>query len=326
MKPKTFILMVVAVVCGLGASYMTSRLLAERNVGDVEPEKVMVLVAKKNLDMGLPIKKIDEMFQEKPFLKGEEPKNAITNREQMKNRVLKRSLRAGDFVTPDDLLGEGQSGIAAALPAGFRAVGLRVNLESIAGGFASLPHSRVDIISTIRKGDDKRSFSRILLEDVLVLAADTNTVRDENGRAMPASVVTVALKPEDALKVAMTRELGTLSLVLRKFNDKSKAERDRLTVAQILSGGLAKGEVDDGDEPEVKLPPPKIEPQPEAKKEDLGRLHKLRIIEGDKERVVNYLVPENGNVNPPEVQRSEPRSENPPASKEEDTAPPKQNN
>ncbi len=31
MKPKTMILMVVAVVCGLGASYMTSRLLADRS-------------------------------------------------------------------------------------------------------------------------------------------------------------------------------------------------------------------------------------------------------------------------------------------------------
>ena len=31
MKPKTMMLMVVAIGCGLGASYMTSRLLAERN-------------------------------------------------------------------------------------------------------------------------------------------------------------------------------------------------------------------------------------------------------------------------------------------------------
>ena len=30
MKPKTMILMVVAVVCGLAASYMTSRLLADK--------------------------------------------------------------------------------------------------------------------------------------------------------------------------------------------------------------------------------------------------------------------------------------------------------
>ena len=44
MKPKTLILMVVAVSCGLGASYMTSRLLADR---EQDVEKVAVLIAKK---------------------------------------------------------------------------------------------------------------------------------------------------------------------------------------------------------------------------------------------------------------------------------------
>ena len=46
MKPKTLILMVVAITCGLGASYMTSRLLADRQPDD--GEKISVLaVAKK---------------------------------------------------------------------------------------------------------------------------------------------------------------------------------------------------------------------------------------------------------------------------------------
>ena len=66
MKPKTLILMVVAIVCGLGASYMTSRLLAER--GDAPPPeqpKVTVLVAKKTLDMGTFVKNPPEVFVEK---------------------------------------------------------------------------------------------------------------------------------------------------------------------------------------------------------------------------------------------------------------------
>ena len=42
MKPKTLILMVVAVTCGLGASYMTSRLLAERQPEDTEKVKILV--------------------------------------------------------------------------------------------------------------------------------------------------------------------------------------------------------------------------------------------------------------------------------------------
>ena len=40
MKPKTIILMVVAVSCGLAASYMTSRLLADRPEAPPDEEKV----------------------------------------------------------------------------------------------------------------------------------------------------------------------------------------------------------------------------------------------------------------------------------------------
>ena len=44
MKPKTMVLILAAVACGLGASFMTSRLLSERQSDE---EKVDVLVAKK---------------------------------------------------------------------------------------------------------------------------------------------------------------------------------------------------------------------------------------------------------------------------------------
>ena len=47
---------------------------------------------------------------------------------------------------------------------------------------------------------------------------------------MPANVVTVALKPEDLLKVTMAQELGKISMVLRKFNDYQKSEITSVTV------------------------------------------------------------------------------------------------
>ncbi len=329
MKPKTLILMVVAITCGLGASYMTSRLLAERQ--PEETEKVDVLVARKNLDMGLALKNVPELFEIKKFTKGEEPKDAISVEDQLKGRVLKRSLRPGDFVTGGDLLDHNQVGIAAMMAQGYRAIGINVNLASIAGGFAALPHSRVDIISTVRRGSDKDSFSQVLLENVLVLAADTNTVRDENGRAMPANVVTVALKPEDVVKVNLAKELGPLSLVLRKFNDQTKVGNSKVTVEQMLTGNEKKDEeVVEGTstpskvdvapitkpvqvakvEPKVETPKvetPREEPQVVEVKESDNDLVKMRIIEGDKERYQEYLLnKKTGQVASPEVTRSEP--------------------
>ena len=61
MKPKTMILMVVAVVCGLAASYMTSRLLADK--GTPPPvATVTVLVAKQKINAWTPIKNPEDLF------------------------------------------------------------------------------------------------------------------------------------------------------------------------------------------------------------------------------------------------------------------------
>jgi len=103
MKPKTMILMVVAIVCGLGASYMTSRLLAERNTEPQEVPKVTVVVAKQGLTVGAPIKILDDMFELKEFTKGTEPKDALVTFDNLKGKYMKRNLRKGDFVTPKDV-------------------------------------------------------------------------------------------------------------------------------------------------------------------------------------------------------------------------------
>src|SRR5262245_49741266 len=107
MKPKTMIVMVVAITCGLGASYMTSQLLAERSQPAEEQEKVSVLVAKKNIDMGTLIKDPQGFFEEKQYIKGQEPSDAVTSMDQLKGRQLKRSRRTGDWVSEEDLFGPG---------------------------------------------------------------------------------------------------------------------------------------------------------------------------------------------------------------------------
>src|SRR6266446_6437141 len=124
MKPKTLILMVVAVTCGLGASYMTSRLLADRNGDDAE--KITVLVAKKQLDNGVAIKVPQDLFEEKLFIKGEEPRDALAKLDDLKGRVMKKTLRQGDFIRADDMLDskDPQSTFSVNLPQGYRAVGL----------------------------------------------------------------------------------------------------------------------------------------------------------------------------------------------------------
>jgi Flp pilus assembly protein CpaB len=51
---------------------------------------------------------------------------------------------------------------------------------------------------------------------------------------MVATTVTVALTPEEILKVNLVKEFGPLSLALRKFNDNTKKEIARFTMEDLL--------------------------------------------------------------------------------------------
>jgi pilus assembly protein CpaB len=303
MKPKTLMLMGVAIACGLGASYMTSRLLAERQSDD-EP-KVTVLVARKALNMGETIKAPDELFQEKKFVRGEEPTGAIENIDLLKNRVLKRPLRSGDHVTAEDLFGnDDKDGMNFLVPKDYRAVGVRVNVESGAFGWACTPLSRVDVVGTFRRSDDKATFTKILLQNVLVLAADEKTKRNEDGKAMPSTVVTLALKPEEALRVRLAGEMGNLSLMLRKINDAQHAEMTNLTFEELKTGMPAHGDeapvetkpVEVAVKPPEPVTKPLDPPTPEIAKAPPLTPHKLTIIEGGHTRYVVYWLNEAGEV------------------------------
>jgi hypothetical protein len=133
------------------------------------------------------------------------------------------------------------------------------------------------------------------------------------GRAMPGNVVTVALKPEDALKVALAKELGSLSLVLRKIKDAGMAEETKVTVEGLITKtyGRDKTELSEGDPPLSFTP--KLDPlnKGDAKPVQVVEARKrgsdflMTIIEGDKTNRVRFPRDEHGNFLRDELDRSQ---------------------
>jgi pilus assembly protein CpaB len=288
MKPKTMILMGLAIVCGLGASYMTSRLLAERNVE--EQEKVKILVAKRVLSVGERLAKPEELFEVKEVTRDNEPPDAIKDLDALKGKMMKQSRNKGDHVTLANLYESGGLDI----PEGHQAVGCPVNLATTAAGLASLPGSRVDLNLTVRGNNPLEVTTITVLENVLVLAADARTSR-EGEIIAPASVVTFALKEKDRLTMVNAKEMGILSLSLRKLNDESKAQTTRVTGKTVL------GIKDDpvvASTPRVTPPsvaeavtPPTVEPN-----EPRYTNHSFQIVSPSGVTNVNYRRFENGEI------------------------------
>jgi pilus assembly protein CpaB len=290
MKSKTMILMVAAVACGLVASYLTSRMLAQQQ--PTEEEKVKILVARQKIALGTLIRDPEKFFVEKEFIKGQEPKAALTTFEQLKDKRLAKTINADYHLTVDDLMDKDKNpSIQNQIPPGYRALALTVRADTNVAGFV-LPDARVDVVFTQRAGE-KDSISKTILQNMRVLAVDTKDTREDQ-KAMPANTVTLLVKPEEAEVLTMARGLGDLSLILRGFDDVEKINTLGKKPGDIIKvAGLATGSGDgssDGDGkpllpggiPDVgagqKTAPNKDEPPPPP---PAPKTHTLTIFNGE---------------------------------------------
>ncbi len=228
MKPKTMILMVVAVACGLGASYMTSRLLAERGKQTTE-ETVMILVAKQKVGAWEPIKDPEKLFEHKPFLANSAPKKGITDFAKLKDQRLNKAVIEGAAVSEEDLLSGEELGLVGKLKPGQRAVSVKVNAESSTAGFV-VPGYRVDVMYTTRGNDPH---AKIVLQNMLVLAVDAQLQRNPDQPHIVGQTVTLAASGEEAQRLSLAASQGELRLLPKTPGDDTPVRTRRVSLSDL---------------------------------------------------------------------------------------------
>jgi len=109
---------------------------------------------------------------------------------------------------------ESGAGLAPTIPVGMRAVSIRVNEVIGVAGFV-VPGARVDVVATVPAGES--TITRTVVSNLQVLASGTRIDQEEakDGKAIPATVVTLLTTPEDAEKVTLASNEGQILLVLR---------------------------------------------------------------------------------------------------------------
>jgi len=296
MKPKTMILMVVAVACGLAASYMTSRLLADRNTAPPE-NQVSVVFAKKRVPAFTPIRNPEEFFEVKQVTEGPLTAKAVRTLDELKGKRLKKAINEEGIVRTDDLQQKGEEVIE--IPKGQRAIAIKVNPECLAGGLI-LPGMRVDILCTMRRGDDPTTV--LLLQNMLVMAIDTKIQRDEGQYAALGQTATLAATPEECSRLSLAAQQGELRLALRSQEDQKlvnigatragdlvKAVRDR----DPLTGEVVEIKEGDGGPSAVVTPLPPTQPEPPKVVEKPvtpppPKTFAMRIVEGAREQTAVF--------------------------------------
>ena len=124
---------------------------------------------------------------------------------------------------------KGSGFMAAILPSGMRAISTQISPETGAGGFI-LPNDHVDVILTRRDKDADKAAggdthsSEIILTNIRVLAIDQNVQEKDGQKVVIGKTATLALTPRQTETLAVSQQLGTLSLALRSITDASRDE------------------------------------------------------------------------------------------------------
>lgn len=163
--------------------------------------------------------------------------------EDCAGRALLTNLAGNEPVLESKLAPrEAGAGLPATIPEGMRAVSVAVNEVNGVAGFV-IPGTMVDILVTGRlsgkTADANDNITRVILENVRVLAAGQQVEQDREGKPQKVPVVTVLVTPEDATKLTMASTEGKIQLALRNTIDSVLTNPPPVLQAVLFTGPVA---------------------------------------------------------------------------------------
>ncbi|MHC2065937.1 Flp pilus assembly protein CpaB [Bremerella sp. T1] len=242
MRPKSLILIIIALGCGLVASIGISQVLEQQSAQPVpQVEMENIFVALEEIDINEPIK--PEMIKLEPWPADKIPEGAIRELENVEERRPRSRLFAGEVILEGKLFGSDEDqGASKLIPKGYRVHSVRVTAESSASGLI-LPGDRVDVLVYLQvtnqnNRSQKKQMTRTILTNCRVFAVNEQIHRDaDDDDAIAAKTVSLLVTPKQVEILVLASRLGSLSLSLRppdESGDDEAGVTDDATIAELL--------------------------------------------------------------------------------------------
>jgi pilus assembly protein CpaB len=234
---RVFIVLVVAI--GLGGTFAlaTYRYIQNMPVREISLPTTSVVIAAADLALGAALRREDLRAIAWPA--DDVPAGSFADPQEVIGRGLIQSLAENEAVLPSKLAPiEAGAGLPPVIPQGMRALSVRVNDVIGVAGYV-LPGNRVDVVATVSPtGQPTDMTSKVVLTNVLVLAAGTRIEQDaDNNKPLSVSVVTLLVDPQEAERLALASTEGKIQLALRNPLDKTAPNTPGIRPTALLRVG-----------------------------------------------------------------------------------------
>jgi pilus assembly protein CpaB len=226
---RMIIVLAVALAAAGAATFAVYRAIQSAPARTVQVPTVPVAVAARTLPVGTLLTKDDVKMATWPA--ANQIPGAFAAPDAVVGRGVVAPLEQNDPITESKLAArEAGAGLPPTIAVGMRALSISVNEVVGVAGFV-VPGTHVDVLVTVTQQNE--TTTRAVVSNLLVMAAGTRYDQGQtrDGKPIPTSVVTLAVTPEDAERVALASTAGRLVLALRNplDNEPTKTQGVRLT-------------------------------------------------------------------------------------------------
>jgi pilus assembly protein CpaB len=235
-QSRTLVVVVVALAAAGVASYGVYRAISRIPIREVEVATRSAVVAAATMPMGTRITadsvKLVAWPARTPLAGG------FSSVEDVVNRGLISAVVENEPLTESKLAPkEAGAGLPPSIPAGMRAMSVKVNEVIGVAGFV-VPGTHVDVM-VILQNQKADGLARVVVSNVQVLTAGTRYDQEnsrKDGKPIPSTVVTLMVSPPDAEKIALAQAEGQIMLSLRNPLDTAPTDSRGARTATLFSG------------------------------------------------------------------------------------------
>lgn len=292
-QSRTLVVLAVAVVTAGLAAFAVYTAVQNMPVREVEVASVPVVVASKTVAVGTRITTDDLRIVAWPA-RSPVP-GAFADPKDVVDRGVIETIGENEPVTERKVASrEAGAGLPPVIPAGMRALSVRVNEVVGVAGFV-LPGTRVDVLVSVNNSGERTAaaepMARTVVSNVIVLTSGTryDIEAAKTGQPERATVVTLAVLPEDGERIALAASQGQISLALRNPMDVETTQTDGIRLAALMRGQNAPPPVIDPVRRRVVRPAPAAVPAAALTPPPAPSIYKVETIRAAKrgEEVVN---------------------------------------
>jgi pilus assembly protein CpaB len=164
------------------------------------------------------------------------PVGAFTAIDSVVGRITRVAVFSGDPIVPARLAPAGSGpGLEVKIAPGKRAMAVRINDVAGISGLIQ-PNSRVDVLVTLRTDAlSQRQVAKVFMENMRVLSVGRHMERDGDGEPIDATTATLEVAPDEAERLAVAMNQGSIQLVLRGYGDPSNVATSGASSTDVLA-------------------------------------------------------------------------------------------